>query len=527
MPQLTTGPLTADDDGAGAARDALIVRAGRYRPTPYLILGTAFWLVVGITAWRAPIQGDFGQHASAVQRIKDDWLHPMNPLLKVSGANSPYFSPYIVALGLFAKLTGLAAWRVVKLSLWLNLAVLLLGVWAFTRTLSTRRWAPVFALAAFTLVWGVRGKEWSGFCGLWSLTHGAPYPSCFAVGVTLLLWAWADRLARRDSVVLHDRPGALFREYAPYVGLGAAGGVLLLIHPITALAAWVGLACVVAGRQHGWSWPVAGRWAAACTAALVVALVWPYNDIFSLAGDTTVDAVHRRLYADLWHWYGLAFALGLPVLALRARRYRRDPLVLMFLADCALVGYGWVSGHYTYGRVFALLVVPLQFGLAVEVAQIPPWTRVRRVLAPLAVIAVLVGTAAQIGAVVPQRYLPVTLRHPRGWPSYGWVADHVPDGDVLIADGYFAPHTLPAYGIFMVNPTWPDPSTSPAERNRRFFAARAYLDPHTPPDVRARIGRRYDIRWLLLRRGQHVPYDGRLVASNPATGERLIRLADG
>src|SRR5206468_357266 len=121
---LTTGPLTADDDGTGAARDARPLLAGRLRPTPYLLFGTAFWLVVSVTAWRTPIAADFGQHASAVQRIKDDWLHPMNPLLKEPDSGSPYYSPYIVTLGLFAKLTGLTAWRAVKLCAPLNLALL-------------------------------------------------------------------------------------------------------------------------------------------------------------------------------------------------------------------------------------------------------------------------------------------------------------------------------------------------------------------------------------------------------------------
>jgi hypothetical protein len=309
--------------------------------------------------------------------------------------------------------------------------------------------------------------------------------------------------------------------------VGAAGGVLLLIHPITALAAWVGMGCVVAGRQRSWGRAAVGRWAVTCAAALTVALVWPYSDVFSLAGDTTVDAVHKFLYTHPWQWYGLAFVLGVPALALRARRQLLDPLVLMFVAYCLLVAYGWVSGHYTYGRVFALLMVPLQFALAVEIAEAPPWTRSRMVLAPLAAVALCLGTAAQIGAVVSQRYLPVHVQHPAPWPSYTWAARHIHSGDVVLADGYYSTHVLPAYGAFLVSPTWPDPSTPASERVRRLADAQSYLDPRTAPDERARIGRRYGIRWLLLRAGQRLPYEGRLVATNRDTGERLIRLADG
>lgn len=484
-----------------------------WRPTPYAIAGTGFWLLLAVVAWHTPIASDFGQHASAVQRVRDHPWHPANPLLKEPGTGSPYYSPYIVTLGLAARLTGAAGWQVVRWCGPLNLAVLVVGVGAFTRTLSARRIAPVYALAAFTLLWGVEGKEWSGFCGVWSLTRGASYPSTFAVGVTFLLWAWTDRLARRGGTVWE------------YAGLGAAAGLLLLVHPITALAAAVGIAATVAGRQRGWSRRVARRWAVAGAAALAVAAAWPYFDVFALAGDTTVDQVHRRLYTHPWQWYGLALA-GAPALAWRAARWRlRDPLVLMFAADGVIAVYGWFSGHYTYGRVFALLLVPLQFAPAVELAAVPPWTRLRAVLAPLAAVALCFGLAAQIGSVVPQSWLPVATQHPARWPDYRWVADRVPVGAVVLTDAPIPMHVLPAYGLCLVAPTWPDPSTPAADRDRRWSDATAYFAPATPPARRTAIARRYDAAWLLLPPGRLPPARAALAAASPRTGERLYRLA--
>jgi hypothetical protein len=540
------------------------------RATPFLLAGTAFWLIVAVVAWHTPIASDFGQHAAAVQRVRDDWRHPSNPLLKTPGDGSPYYSPYIVALGLIARLTGAAGRQVVRACGPVNLAVLVAGVGAYARTLSGRRMAPVYALLAFTLLWGTRGKEWSGFSGVWSLTRGASYPSTFAVGLALLLWAWTDRVARGPRA----RPAAC-------AGLGAAFGVLLLIHPITALAAAVGVVAVLAARQHDWSRAVAGAWALGVAAAFAVALTWPYFDVFALAGDSTVDEVHRRLYLHPWQWYGLA-AVGLPALALRAGAGRggprsvavlptsaarpaarhtdqhgtaglpaiggasrrsgtelpppgdrmrrrpalRDPLLLMFGADCLIAGYGWVSGHYTYGRVFALLLVAPQFALAVELAAAPPWTRLRALLAPLAALALCFGLVAQIGSVVPRRLLPVAVGHPSRWADYRWAADRIPAGGVLLTDGYRAGHVLPAYGVYLVAPAWPDPSTPAADRARRFADVAAYLSPRTSAPGRAAIVRRYGVGWLLLAPGQRVPYDGRLVATGPRTGERLIRLAE-
>jgi hypothetical protein len=299
--------------------------------------------------------------------------------------------------------------------------------------------------------------------------------------------------------------------------------VLLLIHPVTALAAAVGVAATVVGRQRSWSWRAAGGWTLAAAVAFVLAFAWPYFDVFALAGDTSLDYLHRRLYQHPFTWYGLA-AIGLPALLWRARRRPRDPLVVMFALFTVIAGYGWLSGHYVYGRVFALALVPLQFSLAVELAAPRPWPRLRRALVPVTAVAVCCGLVAQAGAVVPRRFLPVTLEHPRRWHDYGWVTDLVPPGDVVLTDGYAATHVLPAYGIFLIAPTWPDPATPAADTARRFTDLYAYLDPRTPTSVRRQIVRRYDAHWLLLTRDQDVPYEGRSVAWSEASQERLIKL---
>jgi hypothetical protein len=484
------------------------------------MVGTAYWLMLSVVIWRTPIASDFGQHAAAVEQVRENWRNPANPLLNAPGTGSPYYSPYIVGLGLLAKATGVAGWVALRWCGVVNVAVLVAGVGAYARTLSPRALAPVYALLAFALLWGGRGAEWSGFCGVWSLTRGASYPSAFAVGLTFLLWAWTDRLVR-------DPAGVRWRSH---LGLGAAGGALLLIHPITALAAAVGALATVAARQRRWSWRAAAGWTLTAATAVGAATAWPYFDVWALAGDPMLDAVHRTIYQQPLRWYGLA-AAGLPALARRARaggRWNaRDPLLVMFAADCLIAGYGGLIGHYTYGRVMALLLVAPQFALAVEVAAIPPWTRLRRVLALLATAALCCGLVTQVGAVVPRRLLPVALDHPLRWHDYRWVTDRVHEGDVVLTDSYQASHVLPAYGIRLIAPTWPDPSVPPAARDRRFGDLFGYLSFATPDAVRRDIAHRYGAHWLLLTQDEHIPYRGTLVAWDVPSHERLIRLDDG
>ncbi|WP_206305699.1 hypothetical protein [Actinacidiphila soli] len=488
-------------------------QVGRSRVTPFQVIGGIFWVVVSVQAWRTPIAADFGQHAAAIERVKADWLHPANPLLDIPGHGSPYFTPYTVALGLLAKATGLAGWEVLKACGPLNLAVVVTGIAAFTRTLSARRWAPVLALAAFVLLWGPVHMEWSGFLGLQSLIRGVTYPSALAVGLTFHLWALTAR---------HARPGPRPGPWV-YAGVGILYGLVVLIHPITALGTGIGMAALLVGRQRRWNRTATERWALAAAVAFAVAAWWPYFSVFALAGDATVDRIHRPLYGDLWGWYGLALA-GLPALVWRARRDLLDPLVVMFVLGCGVAAYGWLSGHYTYGRIFGVLLVPLQFSLAVELADVPRWTPWHRLLVPLAAVAACTGLVAQAGAVVPQRYEPVALQRVPHWPSYRWAADRIPVGDTVLAHGYVPTHALPAYGVFLVAPTWPDPSTAAAVRLRRQDSVRAYFAAGVTPTDRSRIARTYHAKWVLTLRDEPAPADGTLAAASSVTGERLFRL---
>ncbi|GCB48847.1 hypothetical protein [Streptomyces sp. NL15-2K] len=509
-------------------RGASALRGRRSRrPTPYQVFGFLFWLVMSLAYWRVPLCCDAGQHAAVVERLKAGLLHPRHPMADLPGAGSPYYSPYAVAQGAFARLTGLGGWEVVRLAGPVNLLVLLMGIGRFVRVLTPRQWAPVLALAAMTLLWGTERAWWSGYLGLMSMTGNLGYPSTFAIGLAFWAWgvtgAWArDRGRARD---VGRVPEGSVRRAVGCAGLGALYGVILLIHPITAVAAVLGAVALVAGWQRGWSAAVVGRWVLVGAATLLVAACWPYFDVLALAGDGSVDAMHRRLYQDLDGHFGLAL-LGLPALWLRGRRGSwRDPLGLMFGLDCLVVAYGWVSGHYTYGRILGLTLVAPQFALAVELAAPRPWGVWRRVLGGAAAAGACVGfLTVQAGAVVPRSLDPVGFAQPPRWPTYEWAALHIGPGEVVITDGYYSVHAIAGYGPNLAAPAWPDAALDERERLRRLADIRAYLAPTSTRAERVAVARRYHVRWLLLTRWHPVPEEAVVVAWSRRTGEVLARV---
>ncbi|MET7456205.1 hypothetical protein ABZT03_30835 [Streptomyces sp. NPDC005574] len=509
-------------------RGATALRGGRLRrPSPYQVFGALFWLVMTLAYWRVPLCCDSGQHAAVVERLKADLLHPAHSMAALPGAGSPYYGPYAVAQAVLARLTGLSGWEVVKLAGPAHLLVLLTGTGRFVRMLTPRPWAPVLALPAMTLLWGTARVLWSGYLGLMPMTTNLGYPSAFAIGLTLWAWALTGALAGTDgAAVRYVGPDGL-RGWWRYAVIGALYGLILLIHPVTAVSAVTGAVAVVAARQRAWRAPVAARWALAAAVALMVAVSWPYYDVLSLTGETGLDGMHRRLYEQMAANSWLAL-LGAPALWARARRSARDPLVLMFSVQCLVVGYGWVSGHYTYGRALWAALLPLQLAAAVALAAPRPWRRARRALGGAVAAGACVGfLTVQAGAVVPRALDPVGFAQPPRWPSYDWAARHIGYGEVVITDGYIAGHLIAGYGPYLAAPIWPDPALDERERARRLADVRAYLAPGSTRAGRAALVRRYHVRWLLLTPRHPVPPEAVVVAWSRRTGEVLARVPSG
>ncbi|MFI6941640.1 hypothetical protein ACIBI4_20390 [Streptomyces sp. NPDC050418] len=490
------------------------------RPSPYLVYGTLFWVLVTAAAWRIPVCCDFGQHAAVVERLKASLTDPAHPMAAAPGDGSPYYSPYAVLQGLFAQVSGLAGWQVVKLSGPVNLLVLLTGLNRFVKALTPNRWAPLLALACMVLLWGTQMAWWSGYLGLMSLAGHLPFPSTLAIGLTFWAWSWTARLTRDGG------------RTVSYAGLGALGGLILLIHPISSVGAMIGVVAFVPGwGVRGGTRTVAGPrlrpvagWAVASVAAVVVVLSWPYYSLFDLLGDGSIDGMHRALYDAMPERFWLAF-LGLPALVARWRRDRRDPLVLMFALGALTIAYGWISGHYTYGRIMGLTLIPLQFALAIELTGPRPWTWGRRALAALCGAGLVLGfLTVQAGAVLPRAWDPVGFDQPPRWPSYAWAARHIAPGEVVLTNGYRATRSLPGFGPNLVAPAWPDPAMRETERARRSGAVRRYLDPASSVAERAQVVREFHVRWLLLDPGRRVPREAVVVAWGPRTGEVLARV---
>ncbi|MFF8964312.1 hypothetical protein ACF1BK_16405 [Streptomyces globisporus] len=250
-------PAATTGDGAEKA-----ARPPLWLPSPYLVLGGLLWAVLSAAAWQAPLCCEAGLQAAVVERLRVNLLHPAFPMTDLPAVASAHYSPYALLQGLAARATELSGPSVVALAASVNLLLLLTGIGRLTRLLTPNRWVPVLLLVPLGLIHWADPARWSA-------------PTTFAVAVTLHLWAWTGRVAARVAERGDPAPRRSPRWFEA-AGIGALLGLVLLVHPQTAIGAAIGCLALIAFRTRTRIRPTVWRWVFAGVCAVTVAALWPY-----------------------------------------------------------------------------------------------------------------------------------------------------------------------------------------------------------------------------------------------------------
>jgi hypothetical protein len=472
---------------------------------PSVLVGGIVAAFLVAVAVRLPWADDLMLHMAVLQRLMDNPLHPGNPIIDVGdGGSSIYYSPYMLALALPGKLVGLSAYSLYKLAALVNIFLLLTGLYRFVRSFSDARWAPPLALIGLLFWWGTTAIAWSGFMSLISLGDTEAYPSTVATALTLHLWAF-----------LNDG-GRTLRSPRRMLGVGALLGLILLIHQFTGLSAVVGCAAILLA-QHRLvrTWPVLKCLAIGLIAAAVVIAIWPYYHLWSVnQGQVDIlDPVHKPLYAHVERWYGLGVVLGLVALALRWWRDQVDALVLMFLGIGAVVAYGGLTQHWSYGRSWPMVMMVCVVAVAIAAAESKPG-RIRWAWTVPVAVATAVGVSTQFGALLFLVPNSMQTSVSRSLGARGWI-ENIPHIEKL--DQYFKPDQVvaapkqlgqfevAAHGSYSVTPAWYLPEIPRSLQHTRDNALFAMFQPTTSEAERIALLKQYDVTWVLLIPGEDLP----------------------
>jgi len=486
--------MVVDGSVRVAVRRAVAVAERRRGSAPLLVLyGVAATIGVAVAA-RLPWLGDTGLHVAVIEQLGRHLGDPLDPLVGTD-AVSPYYSPYTLIQAVIAHTAGVSATGVLRGSALVNALLIASGLHHLVRRLSPARWAPPLVLASILLLQGGSVLIWSGFFGLTSLVVGLSYPSAFALGVTLHLWGLiAGRLNGRGGAWVYPVAGLLAADVA-------------LDHQFTAVEAALGCVALVIANWRRLTLTAVAGWSVAVAVAALALAVWPYFSVLTLLSSAAgMDPIHQALYQHVFADFGLALVTGVPVLVLRFARRRTDPLVWLFLLSSAPVTYGFVSGHYSWGRVWPAVLLAGQLAVGIEAAErLAAGPReIRAYVAGAALTTCLMGLWTQSGALEYFTALPAALRAhvsvDRSWGPYSFVTDWVRPGQTVLAGTYHSARLVPADRIFTVKPAYPEPWL-PSFR-QRVADQHAILDPATSHARRAALLAEYHVRYLIIYRSE-------------------------
>ena len=506
----------------------------------YAALCVALWALMLVQTTRGQWVGDFWEHSAVVRELATHLAHPRHPQLLLDAPHA-FVSPYSVGVALLAR--GLGGNVVLALALagMVNLVLLLVGLWLFVVAVAPKHAAATafYTLLLTLLGWGAGVWYFSGFFHLGVIGYVLPYPSTFAMGLTLMaLWVNGRRVATSATSEFRLAGGSLRRlqpaaggcspklaetsacqaELRPVAGEtacaaerdGQAGwanliavfaiaAVVLLAHPITFFLLAAGLtAQAVTSPKWRREFLVA---VSVLAAAFALALCWPYFPVLRLfLGEARVyDGENRVMYQQVLTrtWPVL---LGVPLLAYAAWRNWRRSLGVMFVLLAGLYALGAFTGKFSYGRVLPQMALLLHLTIAGTFALLearlagPDGARWRRLLVPTAAITLALWLGWPL--VQAARWLSFGEHQPSR-ETYAFLARHVGQYEVVLADLPTA-WPVPTFGGKIVAALHPL-AFVPDHEQRKEDVARFFRNAATRTE-REEVIAKYAVDYLLVRK---------------------------
>jgi hypothetical protein len=319
--------------------------------------------------------GDFWEHSAVVNEFMARPFDPKHPQLKVEATHA-FLNPYglsVAAMALLFKtdaITALASFGIV------NFVVLSLGLRGFIATLDPHNQNGItfYALILALLLWGQEAWLFSGFYNIKILNGVLPYPSTLALGLSLI------------CLTLHFKLLQLTRTHAQQsnhsivftsVAIALIAAIVLLIHPLTALFLWVGLASQIAAHQP----KQILKWlhlALIIASSIIIATCWPYFSIMQLmlgagaAYHPSNASMYLNVLQGIW-----PILVCLPLILWQANLTRNRGLLLTMLGMLVLYGLGYYSSQYSFGRGITFVLLFANILIAQTLIKVEGWSFLR------------------------------------------------------------------------------------------------------------------------------------------------------
>lgn len=401
----------------------------------------SFLLVVVMTSFT--LYGDFGkydfwEHSAVVKELATHPLSPEHPQLKISKPHV-FFSPYLLCVGLLARLGRMTPLDALAIAGVLNLLLLLISLRLFIQCFFDKFHDAIgfYTLVLVLFLWPANAWNWSGFIHFKFLGNVLAYPSTFAIATTFLIFA-----LYHHALTHKNKRQLLFT--------GLLSALVILSHLPTAVVTLIGILAISLHFYNIIGFRALATGLLLLIGPVLLAFLWPYYSFFDLvtlnsSGQTKFQPFTFVMYKSVWViWPTLVLLpFALPSLISRLRVNKFDAFLLMLCATVLtyVLGYvvGHFSGHYVLGRTISFIAIFIQIALAARLAQLEAALRTGRLwpsLPVMLVCVVIVGTVALNSpnkVALAQAFMGFQgLRH--SYKDYEALGRYVEQYDVVLSD---------------------------------------------------------------------------------------------
>lgn len=493
-----TNSLIARIRLTGLARLSVVARA--LSANRYLIL-ICFLFYKFIFAATTPTQyGDFWEHSAAIQALLGNLYAPTHPFFALQASHA-FISPYSILIASLAALTQTTAINALTAMGLVNFCLLAYSAKAFYSSFiksSQSVSAQACAFYAFLLIlflWSSNTWGYSGFLNFSLIADVLPYPSTFALALSLLGLSLGFMTSTRFSFFYSALIYILF-------------WFVLLTHPLTSIFFAVGLSCQL------WSTHVSKRknkiLVGICLGlfAIYAATLWPYFSIIALilgAGDVYHSENHGMYLDVLSKIWPTLVALPFAAWALKDRAGQSIILIILMLG-CVYI-YGGLTEKYSFGRVISIIIILTQILIAVGIARLEQ-TAIYRLstlatIIPLALFVTLLYLSLPWLSATSTRALtvansirlsrPISTQH--AYKDLLFLQQHVSDNSVVLSD-LETSWIVPSVRGKIVGALHPQAFV--ADQKIRFNDVNLFFDANTSTVQRLALAKKYHSDFLLL-----------------------------
>jgi hypothetical protein len=462
------------------------------------------------------LKADYWEHAAVIKEWSSNIWSPKNPFLSLDNPSVRFIPGFFVVAGI-AGIFHLTAFQALGLGGLMNLGLLLMGIYLFTKAYFKSEWAPVWGLVIFLTSWGT-GDLRSGFYPLRCLFFVVSYPSIFVLALALITLWLAVQILRRE-----------FTSRWGYFALAALTSVMLISHITFGAFALISV-CLLAIVEPGVARPLRFKVLLSVGSGIFLSLLWPY---FSFGRMILIGLSYQKRWNKLpISYYHLKdvlkilgpAVLGIPAVFYAAFKRKNGFLISGFLVMILLFAAGGILSVATSERflIFAVFFLHLALiGAILEEKAAPPRpsrsSTNRRFLQKglHSLLALFFGWNITV-AIIEFTGLPVQLI-PQVPYHYYWSAESqrmvfdlrrlapfIPERAVVMAPDRIS-GLLPAFSGKVVVPCQGGFFVSSEERDRRYADNKKVFSAETSPLERKILLKRYGVSYLLFDREHTSP----------------------